>query len=310
MASPDRQPKEVDALIARYLDPRTSWTSKDDQRLRAAVRASDEAAARYDRAVTLHRAMVGSDPLLPSGLEQQRMMPAVLDGAVGVEETVEASVFEGWFDRLLGLFRPPVVVAGLCALLLLVLLRPPEVIDPPANDEDYMGARGAQFDLTVGIGVSGVTEDGREYEAVEAGGLYAGDYLKIYTTRVVDDFSYVFVFGLQEGRPIWYLPDPEYGTDESVRVPFGKSLVLGDVDGGFEITLSGGRHQLGDLQVVAIYSDRPLTLSEVSEAVETRYGLAAFENWLLVRLGLSNGGITRILRTQILPGSKETSDAD
>ena len=139
MASADL--KRTRALVARYLDPGARWSAADDRALRDLCRADEASAAEYDRQVTLYRELVGADPMLPSGHEQQRMMAAVLD-AVPVMVTESAFAPEPTPSPLLRWLRPMMgVLAGACALLAVVVGMSDDSIGLRVPDEAIVNAR-------------------------------------------------------------------------------------------------------------------------------------------------------------------------
>ena len=77
-----RNLRKTKALCVRYLDPNRSWTGTHDRALRTLVREHSDCAAWYDRAVTIHRELVGANPMLPSAFERNRMAAAAVDSAV------------------------------------------------------------------------------------------------------------------------------------------------------------------------------------------------------------------------------------
>ena len=286
------------ALIGRYLDPRVPWTGRDDAALRAHLRECDPCAGVYDRAVVKHRLMVGSDPDAPSGFERQRMMAATLDLVAGPAPRSVWSMF-AW----------PALAAGVAAAVAVAVVQPWRTAQDPTGQSEYVGVRGGAEDpLTAGIGLSGVTEDKKEYEIVAGGtSAYVEDYLRVYTTVVDPALRHVFVFGLQDDRPIWYLPDPADGGSTSVPVERGKSIVLGGKDHAFELKLSG-RHTVGRLAVVAIFTAQPVTLAAVEEALGARTDDAELESRLKTALSLDSGAIIRKLVIDIVPGSRQEGD--
>ncbi len=266
--------KKFEALLERYLDPTERWSVGDEASLRTQVRESEECAGAYDRAVSVHRLMVGADPMIPSGHERQRMMASVLD----VIEAAEASRETAW-SRLLVWLRPAALIGAAVACLLVVVSTDTiERVIP--SEELYVGSRGMHFDLNVGIGVSGVTEDSAEYEAIAGeSALHIDDYMRLYTTRAIDKFPYLFVFGLQDGWPIWYAPDPESSESASIEIERGRSIPLGGSTDGFEIKLSG-RHKVGPLTVVAMFTDDPLNLGKVADVLAQRPEYVPLNVWL------------------------------
>ncbi len=294
--------RKFGALLQRYLDPAAEWAMDDDLSMRTAMRESEECARAYDRAVSMHRLMVGADPMLPSGHERRRMMLAVLDAV----ESVEASQSSIW-ERFASWLKPLALASAAVAALLVV--GQTDTVERVVPTEDvYIGSRGITFDLTVGIGVSGVTEDSTEYEAVAGDtALHIDEYMRIYTTREVDLFPNVFVFGLQDGFPLWYAPDPEHGEDGSIAAERGRSIPLGGRADPFEIKLSG-RHKVGSLQVVALFTDEPVSVTLVAEALSSRPDFVPVETWLEASLKLTSTGRIRILDLEVEPGMRRQPD--
>lgn len=307
----DHSSRRGDALIARYLDPRKGWGPKLDDELRALLRGSVACAAEYDRAVTLHRLMVGADPLLPSGFERGRMMAALLLEPTPSPAPMLSQVLARWM-------RPAMIACGAAlALALVVVVARPAGQGLTLPDDVYVGQRGGElYGLTVGVGVGGVTADGREYEAMAGdSALYLDDYVRVTTTRVVDTHRWVLVVGLQDGRdPIWYEPDPEHGTTQSVAAEEGKMIPLGGSADPFEVKLFG-RHVVGPLQVVAVFSAEPIEVARMAEILRKIRELppeAAFAFGFGPDLGtmveesleLARPPIIRILSLEVRSGSR------
>jgi hypothetical protein len=302
MDSPNQQ--RTSTLLERYLDPGASWSVSLDAELRQLVRDHEACAEAYDRAVTVHRLMVGAEPTLPSGFERKRMTAVLL-----APLPTPSPFLKAWSWSWL---RPGVLGLAGVALALLVVVRSPVVVPlvESGTEEDYIGAKGGGFfDLTVGIGVSGVREDGLEYEAIAGDSrLYLNDYLRIYTTRVVDNFPLAIVVGLQPERaPIWYAPDPEHESFESTVVEMGRSVPLGGELEPFEFRLSG-RHVAGPLRVVAVFTAAPLTVEQVGAVLEDVRTEGALEERMTEALGLETSGVVRVLDLRVAPGSKGDVD--
>ena len=296
------------ALVERYLRVSKSWDARRDSDLRSHMRECRECAATYDRAVTIHRMLVSADSMLPSAFERQRMMDATLERSTGLRPIPTPGPAWLRFGTLSAI--------GAVAIALLILR--PAVLPTGLGqwgeetaEEDYIGARGTGFhDLNVGFGLSGVTRSEQEYEIVAKGTYgYLDDWMRISTTRVVDDYSYVFIFGLQDGRsPIWYYPDPSHEDGLSQPAPFGTAIALGAPGDAFEFKLSE-RHVDGALTVVAIFSRTPLELSEVEEAVKGHGAPILDEPAIAVGYGqFASDALIRILEVTLVPGSREDVD--
>ena len=308
MGSTDPKLSRTGALVGRYLDPTSSWTGAQDRELRDLCRDSEACGTAYDRAVTIHRLLVGADPDLPSGFEQQRMM-AVLIEPSPMPRTIEPNPLP---RSILGWLRPALLGAAALLVVGAVLtsgqVRRAIFPEERAGDYDFV-ARGADgFELTVGIGISGVTKGGQEYEAVavdlaERSGLFLEEYLRISTTREVDELGHAFVFGMQPSsrEPIWYSPNPEEGEHESRPVEMGRAVPLGGSENPFEFQLSV-RHGTGALRVVAIFTAQPLSVTAVRSAIDAWPEHVPLEDWLRGMLGLASDGVIRILEVEIAPG--------
>lgn len=304
----------AEALLSRYLDPTGRWTAKEDRTLRELVREHASAREVHDRAVLTHRMMVGADPDLPSGFEQQRMMNTLMEALplpkMAAEPAAEAR--RPWWAVWL---RPLSVGAAALALGLVLLVsssRVEQIVSPDVSIDpaDILLPRGpGGFELTVGIGISGVAGDAREYEALQPGtSLYIEDRMKITTTRQVDDYPYVLVFGLQPSRPtIWYYPDPAEGEHGSQPVPQDKFVPLGPTGAGIEFQL-GGRHVTGPLTVIAVFSRQPVQVSTIAAVLPGWDGGLSIEERVRLGTGLAEDGIIRILDVSIREGKKDRSD--
>lgn len=300
--------KTAQKLIARYLRVDKGWDGARDARMRSHLRECDACAAQYDRAVTLHRHLVGGDPLMPTAFERGRMMDATIQLSAGLRPIPTPGPRFAVWGALAGL--------AAAALLVFTVGTDPGRLGFESPEETYVGARGSGFyALSVGIGLSGVTRSQREYEIVADGTrAYLDDWMRISTTRVVDDYPYVFIFGMQEGRePVWYYPDPEHEAGRSQRVPLGTAVPLGAPEDAFEYKLDE-RHVEGHLSVVAIFTTTPLGLDTVKNALDGRRSPISIDSEIAFgHLGfeeasVADGAIVRILEVEIVPGSREDTD--
>jgi hypothetical protein len=115
--------------------------------------------------------------------------------------------------------------------------------------------------------------------------------------------NYGFIFGIQKERvPIWYWPNPEDGESASQAVEVGVAVVIGGAE-PFEFELSK-RHHEGELQVVALFTTRPLKVEEVQKALLSKPANEALDTWLKEALKLESEEIIRILEVKISAGSK------
>lgn len=288
-----RAAERARTLVRRYLDPRRSWSAGLDAELRALTREDEAARALYRRAVTAHRLMTGGDPAQPSGFEQGRMMAAVVEGASARPERRRRGVLAA-----LG-------VAVAAAALLLVVLPPgrgSEAVDPTLR------ARGAvEAGPLTGLGLSGVTQGGGEYEIVASGRAFLGDWVRFYTTNERPELRWVFVLGLQPGRPVaWYAPLPPEET-RSLPLPTEKHHML-----PMENRLSA-RHVPGPLRVVALFTTRALGADEVAAAVRDDMATMAdseLEATLRSALGLEPQDVVQLVQTHVVAGQQKEVPRD
>ena len=308
-----RNLKRMRALCRRYLDPNRSWRAQDDSALRQLVREDEACAAFYNRSVTIHRTMVGAEPTIPSAFERERMLMAQLDA----HEPQRAPWMVFGVSRV---WMPMALVAALALAVMYSTSKPGSQVgsgsftQAPA-DADYLGARGGDSSVVsgFGLGLAGVTGLSAAYEVAQPGtALFFDDYLRISTSRSTEGYPYVFVFGLQPSRsPIWYEPDPEHGGTQSVSSHLGPAVPLGGEEEPFEFKVSG-RHVLGPLRVLAVFSSAPLTHTEVKRALESQATGTADELAALslaeLESALSREGQAvkaAVADTSILSGSRE-----
>ncbi|MEZ4269248.1 MAG: hypothetical protein R3F39_23065 [Myxococcota bacterium] len=289
------------ALVRRYLDPGRSWDAGLDAELRGLLREDDAARAVYRRAVTAHRLMASGSAEAPSGFEERRMMDAVV-GAVA------APARQGAARGIWSAIRWPALGVAVAAGLALLLVQPPGLVGEVGGEvgDPTLRARGGEVQAPlVGLGISGVTEGGAEYEVVASGEAFLGDWVRFYTSNDRADISYVFVVGLQPDRPVaWYAPLPPEET-QSLPIPVERHHML-----PMENKLAA-RHEAGPLRVVALFTGRPLDADVVGRVLTADLSAlvsSELESALRERLALGAGDVVQILETRVVPGKqKETS---
>jgi len=245
-------------LIEQRLDGEP-LTATESNLLRAHLDSCPDCRQAYDRALVFRRAAAGVPLHQPTGLESRLLF----------EETMArlsqspAETKSPFLRLLLASLLPAAAVAALVVVLLPA---------GPAGDPDFrpsaenLPVRGtAQALPDAGLGVSGIAIDGAEYEAVESDGVCLADALRFYLTARRSDLSYYFLFGIQEGTPLWYFPSRR---EASSPVLPGEGRIAWKVP--FEIELAH-RHRPGPLRLVLLLSPGPLTVDEVSDWV-TRGG--------------------------------------
>jgi len=313
MDSPER--KKLQGLLDRYLNPTVGWTEADDRNMRQLVREHDDCAEYYDRAVTIHRMMVGAEPGQPSGFEHDRMMQVVLDATA--EKAPKKSWLSAWMPSLAG-------AMSAAAVLLFVVMGTPEFSDSalgpdkgPAGEEDYIGSRGgAQEKAVVSLDISGVlaadnassaTVD-REYNPIEDGFFY-GDLLKFYTSNRTDALAHVVIVGVQEGqKPLWFAPHPAMGTTQSlVAAPGALMPVRNPADpldqNGVLFDAKATPWQVGALTIVAVFTPTPLERAEVTAVLQQAAPGSDWTRVLTQGLALPESSVVQTTTVTVRPGS-------
>ena len=283
--------KRARTLIRDYLDPSRRWSAADDAEMRALIRDDEALRALYRDSIVHHRAMLGRPVDRPSGFEQRRMREAVVSGAA-VERQRSA-----WLSRRGLLTGFGTAVAAACAVILVVSggFAGSGEAPPLARGPGEHGPR-------VGLGVSGITEAGSEYEVVASGEAFLGDYFRFYYSNERDELTHLFVVGLQDDTPlIWYAPLP---PEEQASLPIttGLSRKL-----PFENKL-GARHRAGDLKVIALFTRRPLRVDTVREALDPELAAAVTSDLseiVRARLELAADEVVQVIETRIEPGHHE-----
>ena len=293
------------ALIEAYLDPSRSWDADQDKALRDRLRADRAASDRYDRAVVLHRlAWAGSTEEM-TGFERRRHMEVLL-GAVTGAAPAEAGPNRAprWWAAIVRHGRGLTALSAAVALgLALLLLHPPTSNDPtltPRGVGDVERPRAA-------IGISGVTEDMREYEVIASGQAAHGDWFRFYYTSEDPGLTSLFVLGVQPTQPlIWYAPLPPDET-ASLAISPGRQVKL-----PFENHLAA-RHVAGPLRVVAIFSAAPVTVERVRAALDpARLATSTpteLQDAVRRSLSLAPDDVVQLLETTVVdPPPKEAPD--
>jgi hypothetical protein len=136
--------------------------------------------------------------------------------------------------------------------------------------DELVNIRGAQQTLPeAALGLSGVDQQGFEYEVAESQGLCPQDAMRIYARVRNPDYRFARVFALQEHslEPTWYFPSAEEQT--SYEVP--------DFEGPwpfpFDIPVEGN-HQAGPLALVALFTTEPISVHELQLEWSASAGLA------------------------------------
>jgi len=252
--------------------------------MRSLLRDDDEARAFYDRSVALHRLALGEDPAQPSGFEARRMREVVVETACSTPARASMFSVRGW------------ATAVTTAALLLLVFKP--WVPAPSESVQSRGAAQSRLDAgLVGIGVSGVPAGGgAEYEVVASKRVAKGDYLRFSYSNERNELGHLFVFGLQERRaPHWYAPMPPY-ENRSLAIEHATGETL-----PFEAAI-GEAHARGRLRIVAVFSERSLTLEQATAQLgPSLFSLSDVELEAAVRdrLSLTGNAMVQILETRV-----------
>jgi hypothetical protein len=265
--------KKTKKLVDRYLNPNRDWNAKLDREMRDTIREDEPSRAYYRDRVLTFRMMVGSDPEMPSGFEQSRMLTGVIEG-VKVTRTADVGM---WIRAAALLFTS-------AALVFVVIPRDEITTTRMTPRGDYVGSRGVDKGKTkAALVIEGIDKSDRSYEidlSNGAKGVRAGDAIKLSYVSHDPKLRYVFVFGVQpHGEFMWYAPTPE--EKESLLVDTEKSKPF-----EFDATEP---HRKGGLKIVAIFSYAPLPL----ERIKTLGAKGFFKgnngqviSWVMKSLGL------------------------
>ena len=191
--------------------------------------------------------------------------------------------------------------AAAAAALLVVVWQSSGGEITPGPDE-YIGIRGGSDasadDRLVGIGITGVTAEGFEYEVLAAKTAYLDDFFRFSYSNERSDLTRLFIFGLQPNRPpIWYVPLPEERV--SMAISSGRLISL-----DFEIRLAS-RHTEGPLTIVALFTQRPLGHATVASVASELAGVPDTElaDRLRKSLSLTSRDLIQVTATRVIPGS-------
>ena len=245
-------------LVERKFGP-AGLEPSEASALRTHLAGCGECRSHYDLRVAVLRAVAGVGPAVPLGVESRLLM----------EET---------FARLIPRRQPAVrgldalrfaewALGGAAAVMLAVLVAYSPLsrqagVKP--HQDNLLASRGALDELPeVGIGLSGVDFDGREYEVVDSDGACLADGLRFYVTSREADYGHYFLFGLLDDSDVlWYFPLPEERTSYVIPADSEMPYMV-----PFELELHG-RHRVGSLTVYGLFGSGPVLLEDVASAVE------------------------------------------
>ncbi len=243
---------DIDTLFVGELS-KERW-----RRVSEHLRSCEECRSYYDRVMLLSQALDGSQPLLDA--KQVALVESeLLD---------EVAPRRGRWGRA-GWAATALVAAGAAAAMLL-----PAVFHEPEFRVRGGGGAGAEASLRV-VCVAAEVSGSRVRAAFPPVAGHAetpcrqADVMQIaYAIHpgAEERLRYVFVFGLDERlEPLWYFPHPSEGASLAVATSGGESEAL--LPGGIQLDVN---HRPGPLRVLALFSQRPLALTEVEAAVAAK----------------------------------------
>lgn len=213
---------------------------------------------RYDRAQGAVAVMTGMKANDPAGITSRRLMEDTFARLAAKQPRTRPT----WWR--LGLNR-----WAAASLALTVVLTTVWVITGPWNESPgrrpQLLSRGGQQQLpAVGFGISGIDEEGDEYEVVESDGVCVSHALRFYVTAREPNFTHYLIFGVQGEEVHWYFPTPEEGL--SYKMPEGPGERVAHLV-PYEIEL-WKKHRIGTVQLVGLFSDRPLAQAAIQDHLE------------------------------------------
>ena len=287
---------QTEVLMGHFLDPQRPWNAAADAELRALIEEHEDARQLHGEMIILHRLLVGHDAEEPTGFEKRRRLDALLDATSEPPEQPSES-FQ-WFG-----IRFWSAMGTLAAAAIAMVMLWPSMDMLEDTDIRSRGNDGATLNQPlVGLGISGVTESGDEYEVVASNEAGLGDYFRFYYTNESELIRHLFIFGLQEKGPvIWYAPLPPEET-ESLSIGLGRSVKL-----PLENRLAA-RHQPGKLKVVALFTQASIQSETIHKNVNA--GLWDLDENALVheltrRLRLASEDKIQVLETRVVSRHEE-----
>lgn len=228
-----------------------------------------ECAGRYDRAHSAVQAITGlaeDAAALPGNQALMADTFALLAQGTGAAACRPA-------------FVPWPRLAALCAVLAVVIGLTWALSGPWFSNPDRSSvllSRGGVDGLPeVGLGLSGIDDEGQEYEVVDSRGACLGHALRFYVSSRSEKLTHYFILGLQGNTVHWYFPSPEEGA--SYELPADPEQRIAAMV-PWEIEL-WKRHRVGGIKVLGLFSERPLARADVEAAVSVLRREGEPEDW-------------------------------
>jgi hypothetical protein len=236
----DKYERLIDGMV---LDPLSApaW-----QELRGHLRDCDACRARYDRVALAERMLHGGPAALatPSPASFDRIGAAVLDG-------LEPAPKPAWKRALAWLAPPQRWGVALAAMLVVAIL--PVVLRPTPPDANEFQARGGRpAERAAGLRAFCLDQSGVTPRCTRA------SQLKL-TVSNGGGFGRVFLVGVDDQWNLkWYAPRPPELA--SVPAPVGVDQPVGAA------VRVGVNHDPGKVRIYALFSDTPVSASEIEAA--------------------------------------------
>ena len=232
----------------RLLGP--ELTGNEEQKLRRHLAGCVHCRAHYDQKSHHVHLLVGRQDDSPTPAALASQFEGIFHSVQEKKERSRAPIASFW------LLRGAVLAASMVAVFLL-----PTMLQERETPKEYAAIRGGVTELKpASLGISGVDEEGLEYEVVHSAGVCPQDALRLYARVRSEEYENVFVFGFQDGdlEPTWYFPDEDEGISFHVDSAPTEAWMF-----PYEIPLEDNHHSGQALHVVSVFTQTPLHLDEV-----------------------------------------------
>ncbi len=232
----------------RLLGP--ELTGNEEQKLRAHLDGCVHCRTHYDQKSHHVHLLVGRPDDSPTSAALASQFEGIFQSIQEKKEPSGALTARFW------LLRGAVLAASLVAVFVL-----PTMLQEREIQKEYTGIRGGATELKpASLGISGVDEEGLEYEVVHGAGVCPHDTLRLYARIRSPEYENVFVFGFQDGdpEPTWYFPSEEEGLSFHVDFDPTEAWMF-----PFEIPMEDNHRPEATLHVVSVFTGDPLHLEAV-----------------------------------------------
>lgn len=240
--------RHVLGLITKHFVEGLAQT--EELRMREHLRGCSSCRGEYDRHAELLRLLAGQTP---TRSEARSLRDAVLAGTLEPVRPAAAVPSRSWIPRLAPALSAALIVVAVS--LGLVGLRPPAGVER-SDKGGIAGELHADLEaFAIAEQAPGRFADPRP--VAEGSSLGLDEYIQLRYLQTGPGRRYLYLFGLDSRlTPLDYFPRP----DRDVSIPVEESQRMSTV--GPSIRLAK-RHVSGPLQIVALFSPRPLERREV-----------------------------------------------